>query len=844
MNSFLKSALRSQGAGGKQPRAALSAVGRALGPAILATLSALVPQSAGAAPALRYSVDQRGDMVLLGNSGGFDCRAMSASPDPKVGSVDRANCGRSIEDSSPDLFWRSDSPSDGKALADPATIPAEARTTAVLEIPATAKLSYARIYWSSSLNEGYMPSAQVVIDRPGTSGFKEITVTADPKDIVKDAGGSSLVFQASADITRIVQTYGPGAYRVRGYATSPLVDLGQDVAWVAWSMVAVYRNDSEPVRNITGFDGLTRVGPDADVMQPLSGFAVPPTGSPEGRLAVIAYEGDFEKTGDSLLWNGTALMDDQNPSDNFFNSSRSRVGQAVSVVGDLPQLAGTPNSMASVDLDVVNIASLLTPSATSANLTVRVTSDVVYLGVLATSITSKKPILETTLTYPQGSSMRPGDVLEFTSTTRNIGDDTGTGVVITHVLPPSLTYVPGSVRITAGPNAGNKTDTLGDDQVDYDAANRRLTIRLGTGASASQGGSITPQDMPSVVKYQLRIDDLAPPGDLPTQSGATATPSSNPMATPVTYPSGDGISPGAPTVIVVPPCSSNSDCAPRAPICDLSATPHRCGNFCQKDADCKGAAGGNEVCDLISKTCVECTTGSVAACSPRDGGAMCIAGQGRCGCTSNTDCGGRICDMATNRCPKPDADLSLKVVVSPDPALIDGDINYDITVNNKGPATAPPGVAFTYDVPMGGVISKIVPGDGWRCSLVERTITCRNQNKIAPSGSSSPVRIVVRSQAGNSPNGVEVSGTPTLATQVTVSSEGSNDPNPADNTVKLSTELGLYRSAGGGFSCALAEPYSQAGRFSTGAALLAMLFILRRLRRRRDSAQDFSTETR
>ena len=96
MNSFLKSALRSHLAGGKQPRVALSAVGRALGPAILATLSALVPQSAGAAPTLRYSVDQRGDMVLLGNSGGFDCRAMSASPDPKLGSVDRANCGRSI----------------------------------------------------------------------------------------------------------------------------------------------------------------------------------------------------------------------------------------------------------------------------------------------------------------------------------------------------------------------------------------------------------------------------------------------------------------------------------------------------------------------------------------------------------------------------------------------------------------------------------------------------------------------------------------------------------------------------------------------------------------------------
>lgn len=835
MNPTAKSAVRS--------RLGSSRMFRVAGALLLAALSASVSQPVAAAPTLRYSIDQRGDLVLLGNTGGFDCRAIPPAPDPRVGSVDRANCGRSIDDSSPDLFWRSDSPSDGKAATDPGILPAEARTTAMLEIPATAKVSYARIYWSTSLNEGYMPSTTVVIDRPGTAGFKEITVTADPKDIIKDAGGSSLVFQASADISRIVQTYGAGAYRVRGYATSPLVDLGQDVAWVSWSMVAVYRNDSEPVRNITVFDGLTRVGPDAEITQPLSGFAVPPTGSPEGKLAIIGYEGDSEKTGDSLLWNGTALMDDQNPADNFFNSSRSKGGQAVSVTGDLPQLSGLPNSMASVDLDVVNIASLLTPMATSANLTVRVTSDVVYLGVLATSITSKKPILETILTYPQGSSMRPGDTLEFTSTTRNLGDDTATRVIITHTLPPGLVYVPGSVRVTAGPNLGNKTDTLGDDQVDYDAANRQLIIRLGTGATASQGGNITPQDAASVVKYQLRVDDTAPPGELPTQSGVTAVPSSNPAATPVTYPSGNGISPGAPTVVVVPPCGSNADCAARAPICDLTATPHRCGNFCQKDADCKGAAGGNEVCDLGSQTCVECSAGSSSACNPRDGGALCVTG-GRCGCLSPADCGGRACDVANNRCAKPDTDLSLKVVVTPDPALIDGDINYDISVSNKGPATAPPGVQFTYDVPEGGVIDKIVPGDGWRCSLIERTITCRNQNKIAANASTPPVRIVVKSRIGSSPNGVEVSGTPTLATKVVVSSEGSNDPNPADNTVNVSTELGLYRSAGGGFSCALAAEHSQAGRFSAAGGLLALLFLAARLRRRQGRTSAHSSEIR
>ncbi len=813
------------------------------GLALLSVLTALWGRPVHAAPMLRFSTDLRGDLVIVGNSGGFDCRTMPAAPDPVLGSIDRSACGRSTEDSSPDLFWRSDMPSDGRVTADAATLPADARTTAMLQIPSKAKLTYARIYWSSSLNEGYMPSPTVVIDRPGAAGFKEITVTAEPKDIVRDAGGSSLVFQASADITRIVQTYGPGAYRVRGYATSPLVDLGQDVAWVAWSLLATYRDDTAPVRNITIFDGLTRVGPDAEVPQPITGFAVPPSGTPSGTLAVLAYEGDSEKTGDSLLWNGMTVSDAQNPADNFFNSTRSRAGQAVSVAGDLPQLSGVPNSMASVDMDVVDVSSMLSPGATSANLALRVTSDVVYLGVLATSIVSKKPILETTLTYPPGSSARPGDILEFTSSTRNIGDDTAVGTVITHTLPNGLVYVPGSVRVTAGPNLGQKTDTLGDDQVDYEPATRTLTIRLGNGATAGQGGTISPQDPANVVTYQMRIDDTAVPGDLPTQSTATATPSATPGAPAASYPSGNGTNPGAPTIVTIPPCRSNADCGPGAPTCNLAMMPARCGNFCKSDADCKGASGGKEVCELDSLTCVECTATNPGACGARDGGAQCIVGQDRCGCSSDTDCGGRKCDLATNRCPKPEADLAVKVVVTPDPATVDTSVHYGISVSNKGPATAPPGAVFTYPIPEGGAIESVTPGPGWRCTLLERTVSCRYLNKIPPAGTTPAVDIVVKPRPLG-PNGADASATPTLETKIVVSSDASTDPNPGDNTANVRVELGIYRSAGGGISCALAAERTQASRLSGAAMLVALGLLARSLRRRSRLASAAPTETR
>lgn len=803
--------------------------------AVLGVLGAAMASAEAGPPALRYQTDQRGDLVFFGTTGGFDCRQLMAkAPDPVLGTVDRNSCGSSTEDSSPDVLWRSDSPSDGKAYAGSDVTPSMARTTAILTLPAGAKATYSRIYWSASLNEGIDASSSLVIDRPGAGGFAPISVTADPKDLVKDSGGSATVFQASADITKIVQTYGPGAYRVTGYATSPVVDLGQDVAWVAWSAAVAYQIDTDPVRNLALFDGLTRVGPDQEVTQAITGFVVPSSGSPEGRLTVVAYEGDDDKTGDSLSWNGTALGNTVNPVDNFFNSSRSRLGQPVTTAGDLPQLSGQPNTMASFDLDVMDIASLLKPGDLSATIGVKVSSDVIYLGVLATAVRSKKPILETTLTYPQGATTRPGDTIEFTSITKNTGDDDANGVTVEHTLPTGLTYVPGSVRIVQGPNPGSKTDQGGDDQAEYDAVNHKLTIRLGTGASVFMGGIITPQDQPSIVKYLVRIDDTAPAGDIPTQSQTKGTPSSNPAAGPSTYPSGNGKDPGRPTVVTVPQCTGNSDCTAAAPVCSLSSMPHRCVDSCLTDADCVGAAGGKTVCAQDTKKCSVCSGGNVGACRAIDGGAICITGENRCGCTTDAECGGRKCDTGSRTCPKPEADLSVRVLISPDPPSVEQPVSYTIDVTNKGPGTAPTGTVVTYTVPSGGAITRITPGDGWRCLLQDRTVICTRITTI-PANTTTPQILIQVVPSAPDDSESQPGGDFSIHSVTNVVSDGSIDNNPADNQVQLVTQVGTYRYAGGGFSCSMARESSGAGLWA-GLAMLAALGAGLTMRRRRRAA--------
>ena len=96
--------------------------------------------TAQAAPTVRYQVDQNGDFVLIGNTVGHDCG--NGTPAPTVGTLPM-NCGSSISDSAPDIFWSADTPGAGQATADTSITVAQARSTAVLGVPQGATVTYA-----------------------------------------------------------------------------------------------------------------------------------------------------------------------------------------------------------------------------------------------------------------------------------------------------------------------------------------------------------------------------------------------------------------------------------------------------------------------------------------------------------------------------------------------------------------------------------------------------------------------------------------------------------------------------------------------------------------------------
>lgn len=503
----------------------------------VATLLAVLPATPAAAAdrnfAVRFSVNDTGDIDIVGNTvmtcqtAASGCAAARTAGPSSVANSALNNNAYSM------VYVDVD--------ADATTFNSSQST---LDLPTGATVLFAGLYWGGEVTAGSggtaAPSAAargtVRLRAPGAAAYSTITATT-----VDDG---AIIYQGFADVTSRVAAAGKGTYTLANLQTGTGADrLG------GWSLVVAYRDTSQPARNLSVFDGLRSINGSSSGTINVSGFTTPPAGAVNATIGFVNYEGDLGLVGDGASLNGIPLSDAQHPAANFFDSRSSRNG--VLRTGNSPSYdnnLGFEHSMLSVGNTYIG------NGATSATIGLTTAGDVYAPGVvtLATELYAPRINQTKTVVDLNGGLVQQGDTLRYTVSGTNAGQDGAAGFVLRDPVPADTGYVPGSIRVTQpGGTATPRTDAAGDDVAEYDATNDRVVARFGTGSNATAGGTIAPGGTYTLV-FDVVVDGPVPavPGGTVVRNTATASYSSQSLGTALTTVSTADVTVAAPDLAI------------------------------------------------------------------------------------------------------------------------------------------------------------------------------------------------------------------------------------------------------------------------------------------------------
>ena len=231
----------------------------------------------------------------------------------------------------------------------------------------------------------------------------------------------------------MVQSLGQGTWTGANVASA----TGSDM-FAGWSLVIAYRNPSDPLRDLTVFQGFALVTNSDTVQIPISGFLAPLTGPVDAEIGVVAGEGDMSITGDSMEVNSTYLTDAANPQNDFFNSQDSVDGVICGTPSAPSPCSSVRNpdysNMLGWDLKQVASPNAIANGATSAQLALSTNGDTYYPDAVTTQLDEYAPQFAPptkAVEDLQGNNpAKIGDTLRYTLTFTNIGLDAAKNVVL------------------------------------------------------------------------------------------------------------------------------------------------------------------------------------------------------------------------------------------------------------------------------------------------------------------------------------------------------------------------------------------------------------------------------
>jgi hypothetical protein len=461
--------------------------------AVVACVGPVASASADRAPALRYQTHARGDLATAGNTL-LTCPVAVAACGPA-----RAGTGGSRQNNNYAMQYVD-------VDADPGTFNS---SSARLELPAGATVTFAGLYWGADTSAGSGGAAApapalvsaALLDTPAPGGYAD--VTGSQHDDASAAWPGR--YQEFADVTERVAAAGAGEYTLANVQAGTGTDR-----YGGWALIVAYRAAGEPIRNLSVFDGLVTIQNTMSTDLTIDGFETPGAGVANASLGLVTYEGDYGISGDGLALNGMTVSDAVNGATNFFNSSVSDRGTRVS--------AKSPNYVDQLgfDLDRVDVGGQVGAGATSADLHLTTNGDTYFVGAV-TLTTDQVPEAPLSTSAPALS----GAAADERTLTATPGTWSGTA-------PMDFTYQWQRCDAAGGncvdiPGATGSTYLLGDDDVG-------ATVRAVVTATNEVGSSSATSAVSGVVAPAAPSLSSSPAVGGPPLSGGTLTADPGPLA--------------------------------------------------------------------------------------------------------------------------------------------------------------------------------------------------------------------------------------------------------------------------------------------------------------------------
>lgn len=444
---------------------------------------------------VRFQTQEKGGIVLLSNTSvscnsGFNCANAQASlPITGMGGDNNDfNMTYVDVDDNPDT-WMSSSDS--------------------LDLSDCGEILWAGLYWGSRVNT-FTPNYAL------RNQLKIQSNADDYQDVFADElydfdGGYFNAYFCFKDMTEFVQSNSVNSR----YSVANIVTEEDESSWGGWTLVVVYADALQSIKNLTVFDGFAFINFENNQVDiNIDGFVTPPDGPVNFELGAIVYDGDRSSTGDQMLFNGAGafvqIEDALHQVNNVFNSTHSRGGQMTP--HRFPAHNNTLGHDANVFIPDNSTGQFLSNNTTEVTIRMLTAGESVMLQTVTSAIDVFEPDLKATVFIEDlnGGIASPGDVLEFTVVGKNLGSDVSVGTFMTDSLDLRVDYVPGSMVLLTGPNSGALSDGAGDDAGEYDAAGHSVTVRVGSGATETLGGDLvnnpTGQDS-TAFKFQGTLTD-------------------------------------------------------------------------------------------------------------------------------------------------------------------------------------------------------------------------------------------------------------------------------------------------------------------------------------------------